>query len=58
MFNFYSKYTKPEFIDDPEWFETKNSPEVIESEKNHYIMCFLLDLLQFIFQFVVTVKDE
>lgn len=45
-------------MDDPEWFEVKNSPEVIQSEKDHYILCFLLDLLQFIFQFVVTVKDE
>lgn len=58
MFNFYLDLTNPDFIDDYENEVEKNPDKIYNTESAHFVLCFLFDLLQFCFQFLVDTKMQ
>lgn len=56
MFNYYMDFTNPNFIDEYEEEEHKNPEKLYGVESAHYTICYLFDLLQFTFQFMVMTE--
>ena len=51
------RFTSDEFIDEMEDERKRDEKMVSELERNHYILLFLFDLLQFFFQFLVMAEN-
>jgi hypothetical protein len=47
--DFYIDFTREAFIDQIDEEEYKNPERLANTEQAHYVLCFLFDLLQFIF---------
>ena len=57
IWNFYLDFTHEKFIDQIEEEEQTNPVRLNSLESAHYTLCFLFDLIQFIFQYLVTVHE-
>lgn len=57
IWNFYLDFTHEKFIDQIEEEEDMNPQRLSNLESAHYTLCFLIDLVQFIFQYLVTVHE-
>ena len=57
IWNFYLDFTHEKFIDQIEEEEQRNPERLSGLESAHYTLCFLIDLVQFIFQFLVNVHE-
>ena len=58
--DFYIDFTQEKFIDDYEEMEHaggEQTEKLYSIESAHYVLCFLLDLVQFLFQFMVIAED-
>lgn len=49
IWNFYLDFTHEKFIDQYEEEEERDPERLQRMETAHYVLCFLLDLVQFIF---------
>ncbi|CDW80555.1 UNKNOWN [Stylonychia lemnae] len=57
IFDFYVDFSQDKFIDEYEEEEQNNPDKLYGIESAHYTINFLFDLVQFIFQFMITVEE-
>lgn len=58
IWNFYLDFTQEKFIDEIEDEQEKNPERLEATECAHYTLCFLFDLVQFIFQHFTVTREH